>query len=86
MLIKQNWRIKTQKDRLVLLTLNFLNINVKGTTVADNWVIEKNVELNQPVYYKDVLTSEYKSVNVLHLGCRLIFIFIGNKKMWIPSN
>jgi hypothetical protein len=50
MLIKQEGRVKTPRDGLnnALLTLNFLNINKKGTTRAEeHWIIEKKtVELN----------------------------------------
>jgi hypothetical protein len=40
-----------------LLTLNFLNVNEKGTAAAErSWVIEKKtVGLNQLIYHKDVL-------------------------------
>lgn len=42
----------------ILLTLNILNVSEKGTTVAERqWIIEK-LELNQPIYYKDMLTPE----------------------------
>ena len=63
MLNKQKRITKTPSDRLhnALLTLNFLNANEKGTTAAGrHWTIEKTAELNQPVYFKDVLTSEWK--------------------------
>lgn len=50
MLIKQNGRNEDPQGWLnsALLTLNFLNVNEKGTTAAKrHWVIEKkNVELN----------------------------------------
>ena len=45
-----------------LLTLNLLNANEKGTTAAErHCIIEKSSELNQPVYFKDVLTSQWKT-------------------------
>lgn len=53
------------------LTLDFLNINKRGPTATKrHWIKEKKtVELNHPIYYKDVLTSEWKSANVWCLGC-----------------
>jgi hypothetical protein len=42
------------------------------------------VELNQPINYKDVVTSERKSVNVLHWGYMFVYIATGkNEKLWI---
>lgn len=52
------------------LTLDFLNINKRGPTAAkSHWIKGKTVELNHPIYYKDVLTSEWKSANVWCWGC-----------------
>ncbi|MBV2133725.1 DDE-type integrase/transposase/recombinase [Pseudomonas sp. MAP12] len=68
MLNKQAWKTKPPKHRLhnALLTLNFLNANEKGQTAAKrHWTREKTAELNQPVYFKDVLTSVWKSGHVL---------------------
>ena len=44
MLNKQKVITKTPRDKLhnILLTLNFLNVNEKGTTAAERlWTIEK---------------------------------------------
>lgn len=44
MFIKQKGGVKTPRERVnnALLTLNFLNVGEKGTTVAErHWVIEK---------------------------------------------
>ena len=43
----------------VLLTFDFLNANEKGTMATKrHWIIEKKTsEVNQSVYFKDVLTS-----------------------------
>ena len=69
-----------------MLTLNFLNVNEKGTTAAERLcVIEKPVELNQPIYYKDVLISEWKLVKVLCWKFRFVYISIGKEKLRIPS-
>lgn len=41
--------------------LCFLNINEKGTTAAErHWVIARTVGLNQFIYDKDMVTSEWK--------------------------
>ena len=78
MLIKQKWRIKPPRDRpnSALLTLSFLNVNEKWTTAAERLcVIEKPVELNQPIYYKDVLTSE-RNPRISCIGDMDLFIFL----------
>lgn len=35
------------------------------TKAQRHGVLEKTVDLNQPIYYKDVKTSEWKSANIL---------------------
>ncbi|KAL6065033.1 hypothetical protein STEG23_028902 [Scotinomys teguina] len=88
MLDKQKGVTKTPRNRLhnALLTLNFLNANEKGTTAAErHWIIEKTAELNQPIYFKDVLTSEWKPGYVLRWGRGFAFISTGEDKLWIPS-
>ena len=45
---------------------------------------KKTFKLNQLVYFKDVLTSEWKSENVLHWGRGFIRISTGEEKQWIP--
>ena len=88
MLNKQKGTTKTPRDRLhnALLTLNFLNANEEGTTAAErHWIIEKTAELNQPIYFKDVLTSEWKPGYVLHWGRGFAFISAGEEKLWIPT-
>ena len=96
---KSNWTIKdtlnkqngvknTSRNRLhnTLLTLNFLNTNEKGTTAAErHWIIEKSSELNQPVYFKDVLTSQWKPGDVLHWGRGFALVSTGEEKLWITS-
>ena len=55
--------------RNALLTLNFLNANEKGRTAAErHWEMEKTSELNKLVYFKDVLTSQWKLGDVLRWG------------------
>ena len=76
------------KDRLnnALLTLNFLNTNEEGTTAAErHWIIEKTMELNQPIYFKGVLTSEWKPGYVSRWGRGFAFISAGEEKLWIPT-
>jgi hypothetical protein len=61
MLNRQKGSTKTLKVRLhsASLTLNFLNVNEQNTTAAErHWIVERTIELNWPVYIKDVLTSE----------------------------
>lgn len=58
MLNKQKGVLKTLRDRLYSA---LLNVNEKGrTAVEKHWMVEKKkpAELNQPVYFKDALTSE----------------------------
>ena len=55
------------------------------TAAERHGIIEKHsTELNQPVYFKDVLTSEWKPEYVLHWGKGFPFISI-EEKLWIPS-
>ena len=69
-----------------LLTLNFLNANEKGTTAAErHWIMEKTSELNQLVYFKDVLTSQWRPGDVLRWGRGFALVSTGEEKLWIPS-
>ena len=69
-----------------LLTLNFLNANEKRTTATErHWIIEKSTELNQPIYFKDVLTSQWKPGDVLRWGRGFALVSTGEEKLWIPS-
>jgi hypothetical protein len=43
-------------------------------------IIKKPAELNQPVYFKDVLISEWKTGKVLHWVRGYTYIFTGEKK------
>lgn len=71
MLAKQKGYMRTTKDILhnALLTLNFLNVSKTGTARADRlWIIKrrkKPVDLYQPVYYKDAMTSAWRIGEVL---------------------
>lgn len=46
---------------------------------------DKTSELNQPVYFKDVMTSVWKPGYVLHWGRGYAFVSTGEKKLWVPS-
>ncbi|EGV93608.1 hypothetical protein I79_015589 [Cricetulus griseus] len=50
----------------------------------DYW--KKTAELNQPVYFKDVLTSVWKPGHVLQWGRCFALVSTGEEKLWIPSN
>ena len=66
---------------MFFLTLNFLNANEKGTMATErHWIREKTSELNQPVYFKDVLTSEWKSGDVLCWKRHFTLVSIGEEK------
>ena len=70
-MLNRNGRKIPPRNRLynALLTLDFLNTNEKGTMVGErHWIIEKTSEVNQLVYFKDVLTSEWKPGDVLCWG------------------
>ena len=84
MLNKQKGITKTPRDRLhsALLTLNFLNASEQNTTAAErHWIVGKTTELNQPVYIKDILTSEWKTENILHWGRGYAYISTENEKL-----
>ncbi|CAO2626045.1 Gag-Pro-Pol polyprotein [Lemmus lemmus] len=88
MLNKQNGMENIPRNRLhsVVLTLDFLNANEKGTTAAErHWIIQKSSELNQRVYFKDVLTSQWKPGDVLLLGRDFALVSTGEEKLWIKS-
>ena len=46
---------------------------------------KKTSKLNQPVYFKDVLTSQWKPGDVLHWVKGFPLISTGEEKLWIPS-
>lgn len=43
-----------------LLTLNYLNANEKGVFLERHLIKENSIELSKPLYFKDMLTSEWK--------------------------
>ena len=88
MLHRQAGKSKPPKHRLhnALLTLNFLNADDNGQTAAERpWTPEKTAELNQPVYFKDVLTSVWKTGYVVRWGRGCAFVSTGEENLWIPS-
>ena len=47
---------------------------------------KKNEELGQPIYYKDVLTLEWKPAIVLRWGCCHGNVSTGNEKIWLLTD
>lgn len=79
--------MKSPKVKLnnALLSLNFWNVNETDSTAAEtHWVLEKIAELNQLIYYMDILSSEWKSGKVLHVGRGNTFVSAGSIKLCIP--
>ena len=69
-----------------LLTLNYFNANEKGTTTAErHWIIEQSSELNQPFYFKDVLTTQWKPGDMIHWERGFALVSTEEEKLWIPS-
>lgn len=68
-----------------LLTLNFLNPIQREQQLRRDCTIEKTTELNQPVYFKDVLTSEQTPGNVLPWGRGFNFVSTGEENLRISS-
>ena len=65
--------------------MNSLNANEKGTTATErHWIIEKSSKLNQLVYLKDVLISQWKPGDVLRWG-RVFALVSTEENLWIPS-
>lgn len=58
-----------------LLTLNLLSVNEHKMTVAERyWILgKKTTRLNQSMYFKNMLTLERKSENVLQCGRHYTF-------------
>lgn len=53
--------------------------------LRDTGLWGKTAELNQPAYFKTVLTSEGKTGNVLHWRRGYTYISTGKEKLWVPS-
>ena len=51
----------------------------------DTGLRKKTAELNQPVYFKDVLTSVWKPGHLLRWGRGFALVSTGEDKLWIPS-
>jgi hypothetical protein len=71
MLNRQKGSTRTPNDRLhsALLTLKFLNAHEQNTITAERqWIVgkKKTMELIQSVYFKVILTLEWKMGNTLH--------------------
>ena len=50
-----------------------------------HWIVEKTAELNHLVYFKEILTSEWKTGYVLSWRRSFDFVSTGEEKLWIPS-
>ena len=50
-----------------------------------HWIMKKSAELNQPAYFKDVLTLQWMPGYVLHWGSGFALVSTGEEKLWIPS-
>jgi hypothetical protein len=46
---------------------------------------KKNEELGQSIYYKDVLTLEWKPAIVLRWGRSYVYLSTENEKIWLPT-
>ena len=68
-----------------LLTLNCLNTEEQTAAPERFWIVEGTAELNQLIYFRDVLTLKWKPEYVLCWGRGYAFVSTGNKKLWIPS-
>ena len=42
-------------------------------------------KLRQLIYFKNVLASEWKSINTLYWGKGLVSLSTGNRKLWLAS-
>ena len=46
--------------------------------------MERTTKLNQPVYIKDIMKSEWKITNVLYKWRGYPYISTGKEKLWVP--
>ena len=53
----------------------------KTPQLLKDWIVERTIELNQPVYIKDILTSEWK---MCYAGRRVMSVSRGKEKLWVP--
>jgi hypothetical protein len=89
MLNRQKRSTGIPKDRLhsTLLILKFLNANEQNTTASErHWIVERTIELNQPVYIKNFLTTEWKMGNVLRWGRGYAYVCFHRKRCWFFPN
>jgi hypothetical protein len=70
-----------------LLTLNFLNVGEKGTTVAERyWDIESPEDLDKQVYNKVVLALKWKPATVLRWGYSYAYVSMRMRKYDYQQN
>ena len=62
-----------------MLSLNFLTAEKEEIAAKRHWII-KAFGLNQPIYLINVLTSKWKSKDVLLWGRGYVFISTGNER------
>lgn len=60
-----------------LLTLKFLNTAEQMAVIGRHWNVKGTPELNQLIYFEDVLVSEWKSENVFYWGRGCAFVSTG---------
>lgn len=76
---------RSNKDSQTSITQCLVNFNDKGMAALEiYWLVgKKSVELNNFVYFKDVLTSEWK-LDMCYIG-EEVFRLLGEAKCWISS-
>lgn len=63
-----------------------MNANKAGTTAAERHCFtEKKMKLDHPVYFKDALTSEWKSGNALYWRRGFVYMSTCDKGLLVPS-
>ena len=50
-----------------------------------HWIMEKSAELNKLMYFKDMLTSQWKPGDMLLWGRGFALVSTGEEKLCIPS-
>ena len=67
---------------IIVFSLNFLTVNELST---ERHFIVWTAKLNQHVYYKGIMTSEFGSKNMLLWKRRSSFVSKENENLWISS-
>ena len=69
---------------VIAFYLNCL-IAEEGATAAKRCLIINTAGLNQSIYFKNILTSKFKSKDMLIWGRGYAFVAKGNDRLWIHS-